>query len=81
MTAPDVAEIARGLTKAQLEALPKAGFSFRYRSGGSPLYIKTRGANFAAVWFWRFEASWPMPWIPSVARTLYPHHFEEANHD
>ena len=77
----DVAEIARSLTKAQRARLPKAGWRFKYLSNGSlyPLFMKTRGANFAAVWIWRFHIAWPMPWLERPARQLHPEIFTESN--
>ena len=75
----DVAEIARGLTKAQREALPKAGWRFNYLEPGprSPLFMRTRGANFAAIWLWRFHFAWPMPWLDRPARQLHPEVFTQ----
>jgi hypothetical protein len=76
-------EIAKGLTKAQREALPKAGWRFSYLEPGprSPLFMKTRGANFAAIWLWRFQFAWPMPWLERPARQLHPEVFtqEQSN--
>ena len=57
--------------------LPKARLiDFRWTgSDWSPLFIKTRGANFAAVWFGPLQIVWRMPWLPDSARALHPHLF------
>lgn len=81
MTAPDIAAVARGLTKAQRAQLPKTKVfkimllppSFAVRP------MTTRGANYAAVWFWRFHIAWRMPWLERPARQLHPEIFMESN--
>src|SRR6478736_5913049 len=53
---PDIAAVAAGLSEAQRRALPKARLlQFRWVKGwGGPFFLKTRGANFAAVWLGPF---------------------------
>jgi hypothetical protein len=39
-------------------------------------YMHTRGANFAAIWLWRFQIVIRRPWMAGPARQLHPELFE-----
>lgn len=69
------------LTREQRRRLPTARLiGFRYsRCWYGRFILRTRGANFSAVWLGPLQICWRMPWIPRVARQLHPHIFEARN--
>ncbi len=77
----DVAEIARGLSKAQRAMLPKAKlFWLRRRPYGALPFLKSRCANAMFVWIGPLEIGWRMPWLERSARALHPQLFAVAAH-
>lgn len=84
----DPATIAKGLTKAQRKALPKARLFWMrlrhtsIRSIGSRRiwWAKFRNANAMFIWLGPLEIGWRMPWLEHVARVTYPHLFPENPH-
>lgn len=63
------------ITREQAALLPKArliGFRWCWPFNGR-LILRTRGANFAAIWLGPLQVSWRMPWIERSAKQLYPH--------
>ena len=47
---------------------------FRYPVGRN--FMRSRGANFLALWVWRFEIVIRRPWMAGPARQLHPELFE-----
>ena len=81
MTQPDIAAIAKGLSKAQREALPKAKlFWLRWRPYGALTFLKSRCANAMFVWVGPLEIGWRMPWLEHSARALHPELFAVRAH-
>lgn len=39
-------------------------------------FMKTRGANFAAVWVGPIYVAWRMPWLKGPAQQLHPEAFK-----
>lgn len=62
-----------------MDGLPRArliSFRWQHRWIGR-FFLRTRGANFAAVWLGPLQIAWRMPWLPDVAARLHPHLFKE----
>jgi hypothetical protein len=74
---------AEGIPNAVKAQLPKARlvrFGWRWPYIGR-FFLKTRGANFAAIWFGPFKVSWRMPWLTRPAMQLHPHLFKPRDSD
>jgi hypothetical protein len=64
------------LTREQAGRLPKAAV-IRVRLGAIARPMRTRGANFGALWLGPLQITWRMPWLPEVARQLHPEVFAD----
>ena len=62
----------KGLPKSCL--LKVTFLPWRYQVGTR--FLRSRGANFASVWMWRFNVVIRRPWLAGPARQLHPELFE-----